>query len=245
MSIQRNASRLWAAVIAFGLLSVGSATGSAQSRPPNIVVIVADDMGYADIGVHGSRDIPTPNIDALAASGIRFTNGYVSGPYCSPTRAGLMTGRYPQRFGHEFNPGGGQESGLPLDQVTMADRLRSAGYRTGLFGKWHLGSSDRHHPMARGFDEFFGFLGGAHDYMDPLSAGVNPVLDGKTKVTEMEYLTDALAERAVSFIRRQRQAPFFLYLAFNAVHTPMHATDKYLTRFAHIADPQRRTYAAM
>jgi arylsulfatase A-like enzyme len=219
---------------------------SPQPRPPNIVVIVADDMGYADIGVHGSRDIPTPNIDALAASGIRFTNGYVSGPYCSPTRAGLMTGRYPQRFGHEFNPGDAQqEFGLPLDQVTMADRLKAAGYRTALFGKWHLGFSERHHPMSRGFDEFFGFLGGAHNYLDPMSAGPNPVLDGRAKVAEIEYLTDAIADRAASFIKRQGQAPFFLYVAFNAVHTPMHATDKYLARFAHISDPQRKTYAAM
>ena len=246
MTMQRSASRLWPVVIAFGLLSVGPATGSAQTRPPNIVVIVGDDMGYADIGIHGSKDIPTPNIDALAASGIRFTNGYVSGPYCSPTRAGLMTGRYPQRFGHEFNPGDVQrEAGLPLDQVTMADRLKAAGYRTALFGKWHLGSSEKHHPMSRGFDEFFGFLGGAHNYLEPMTDGPNPVLDGRTKVTEMPYLTDAIADRAVSFIKRQGQTPFFLYVAFNAVHTPMHATDKYLARFANISDPQRRTYAAM
>ncbi len=244
----KNAPQMLSAVAgAFGLLCVGRAAIHAQARtprPPNIVVIVADDLGYADIGVHGVRDIPTPNIDSLANSGIRFTNGYVSGPYCSPTRAGLMTGRYPQRFGHEFNPGG-QQFGLPIDQTTMADRLKAVGYRTALFGKWHLGFSEQHHPMARGFDEFFGFLGAAHHYMDPLSAGPNPILDGKTKVTDVEYLTDAFADRAVSFIKRQGQAPFFLYLAFNAVHTPMHATDKYLARFAHIADVQRRTYAAM
>ncbi len=219
-----------------------------QGRAPNIVVIVADDMGYGDIGVHGSPDIPTPNIDSLAAGGTRFSNAYVSGPYCSPTRAGLMTGRYPQRFGHEFNVGVGplsRDDGLPLSERTMADRLKAAGYRTALFGKWHLGSADRFHPMSRGFDEFYGFLGGAHSYLQPMADGPNPLLDGRTPVKETPYLTDVFADRAADFIRRNATRPFFLYLAFNAVHTPMHATDKYLARFTHIADPQRRTYAAM
>jgi arylsulfatase A-like enzyme len=218
-----------------------------QGRPPNIVVIVADDMGYADLGVQGSTDIPTPNIDELAAGGIRFTDAYVSGPYCSPTRAGLLTGRYPQRFGHEFNLGGPahREFGLPLEETTIADRLKAAGYRTALFGKWHLGTAPRFHPLERGFDEFFGFLGGAHTYMSPTPEAFNPVLDGRTPVTEMAYLTDALADRAVDFIQRERARPFFLYLAFNAVHIPLQATEKYLARFGHIADPRRRIYAAM
>ena len=218
---------------------------AAQLPRPNIVVIVADDMGYADIGIHGSKDIPTPNIDALAADGIRFTNAYVSGPYCSPTRAGLMTGRYQQRFGHEFNLGSGSDFGLSLSQTTMADYLKAAGYRTALFGKWHLGGGPRFHPMARGFDEFFGFLGGEHSYVNPTPSGDNPVLDGWKPVTEMGYLTDVLADKAVDFIQRRKSRPFFLYLAFNAVHTPMDATDKYYARFPQIADSQRRTYAAM
>ncbi len=234
-----------AAVLACGLLSLDQDVGEAQGRRPNIVVIVADDMGYADVGFHGSRDIPTPNIDALARSGIRFTDAYVSGPYCSPTRAGLMTGRYPQRFGHEFNPAGNREFGLPLDQTTMADRLEAAGYRTALFGKWHLGSAPQLHPMERGFDEFFGFLGGEHSYFDAVPAAGGPVFDGRKPAEKMGYLTDELADRSVAFIERNRSRSFFLYLAFNAVHTPMHATEKYLTRFAHIADAQRRTYAAM
>jgi arylsulfatase A-like enzyme len=133
---------------------------------PNIVLIVSDDLGYADIGIHGCRDIPTPNIDRIAREGIRFTSGYVSGPYCSTTRAGLMSGRYPQRFGYEFNPDGSPEYGLPLTEMTMADRLKAAGYRTALFGKWHLGSADRFHPMRRGFEEFYGFLGADHSYMN-------------------------------------------------------------------------------
>ena len=235
-----------AAILFVWVIAAGSA--STQSRRPNILVIVADDMGYADIGLHGSRDIPTPNIDALMKSGMRFTDGYVSGPFCSPTRAGLMTGRYPQRFGHEFNVGVGAanaEFGLPLTETTMADRLKSAGYRTALFGKWHLGSSDKFHPQARGFDEFFGFLGGQHSYVDVLADGSNPLLDGRKPAASVTYLTDVLADRAVEFIRRKSTAPFFLYLAFNAVHVPMEATDKYLARFPTIADPRRKTYAAM
>ena len=143
----------------------GSATG-AEARRPNVVLLVADDLGYADLGFQGGKDIPTPNLDALAAGGVRCTNGYVSGPYCSPTRAGLLTGRYQQRFGHEFNPGEGRrdEIGLPLSQTTLADRLKAAGYATGLVGKWHLGAAPKFHPQKRGFDEFFGFLGGAHTY---------------------------------------------------------------------------------
>jgi arylsulfatase A-like enzyme len=234
-----------AAVLVAGLLIFSQPVAEAQGRPPNIVVIVADDMGYADVGFQGSRDIPTPHIDALARGGIRFSDAYVSGPYCSPTRAGLMTGRYPQRFGHEFNPVGNPEPGLPLGETTMADRLKAAGYRTALFGKWHLGSTAPLHPMERGFDEFFGFLGGDHSYFEAMPAVGGPVFDGRKPTEKMGYLTEDLADRAVDFIGQNRSQPFFLYLAFNAVHTPMHATEKYLARFANIADEQRRTYAAM
>src|SRR5947207_610170 len=145
-------------------------TACAGDRPkaakPNILVIVADDLGYGDIGVHGSKAVPTPNIDKLARSGVRCTSGYVSAPYCSPSRAGLLTGRYQTRFGHEFNPHVGAEGklGLPLDQRTLANLLRAAGYVTGLVGKWHLGFSKDHHPQSRGFDEFFRFLVGGHNY---------------------------------------------------------------------------------
>jgi arylsulfatase A-like enzyme len=124
---------------------------------PNILIIVGDDMGYADVGCYGCKDIPTPHIDALAKGGVRCTSGYVSGPYCSPTRAGLMTGRYQNRFGHEFNPGPSPESevGLPLTKTTLADRLKAAGYVTGMVGKWHLGQERKFHPISRGFQEFF------------------------------------------------------------------------------------------
>jgi arylsulfatase A-like enzyme len=221
------------------LLSLGICSLSVAALPrPNILFIVGDDLGYADVGFHGCRDIPTPNLDALAASGVRFTSGYVSGPYCSPTRAGLMTGRYQTRFGHEFNPGG--NSGLPLTERTIADRLKAAGYVTGLVGKWHLGAQSRFHPQQRGFDEFYGFLGGAHDYFK--SAGI---LRGTRPVTELDYTTDAFAREAVAFIERHKSEPWFLYLAFNAVHTPMQATDERRKKFPNVTDDKRRTYDAM
>ena len=212
----------------------------AQNSPrPNILMIVGDDMGYADVGFHGCKDIPTPHLDNLASSGVRFTNGYVSGPYCSPTRAGLLTGRYQNRFGHEFNPGGGVH-GLPVTETTLANRLLSAGYATGAIGKWHLGSLPVMHPQVRGFQEFFGFLGGAHDYFNS-----NGVLRGNEPAKETEYLTDAIGREAISFIERNKAKPWFLYLTFNAVHTPMQADDKRLEKFAGISDKTRRTYAAM
>ena len=227
------------------LFLLPSLADAQTKRKPNIVVILADDMGYADVGFQGCKDIPTPHLDGLAKRGIRFTNAYVSGPYCSPTRAGLLTGRYQTRFGHEFNPGPGgkgENFGLPLSEVTIANRLKAAGYVTGLVGKWHLGDAAKYHPQMRGFDEYFGFLGGAHTYFPGTGA---PILRGTKSVAEKEYLTDAFAREAVSFIDRHKNEPFFLYLAFNAVHTPMDATDDRLQKFAGIADKQRRTYAAM
>ncbi len=208
------------------------------------MIILADDHGYADVGFHGCTDIPTPNLSALAKGGVRFSSGYVSGPYCSPTRAGLLTGRYQQRFGHEFNPGPTDSDtvGLPLAETTIADRLKSAGYATGIVGKWHLGAAPHFYPQRRGFDEFFGFLGGGHSYFPGQGA---PIYRGTEVVEEKEYLTDAFAREAVSFIKRHKDHPFFLYLAFNAVHTPMHATDDRLRRFESIKDKSRRTYAAM
>ena len=217
---------------------------AAPAAPPNLIVIVGDDMGYADVGTHGCKDIPTPNLDALARGGVRFTNGYVSGPYCSPTRAGLLTGRYQQRFGHEFNPaGGGETVGLSVKETTLADRLKAAGYATGLVGKWHLGDAPHFHPTRRGFDEYFGFLGGAHAYFPMPKAA--PIFRGTKEVEEREYLTDAFGREAVAFVEAHKGHPFFLYLAFNAVHTPMHADDARLKKFASIADPTRQKYAAM
>ncbi len=217
----------------------------AEDKRPNILFIVADDLGYADLGFQGGKDIPTPHIDSIAASGTRFSCGYVSGPYCSPTRAGLLTGRYQQRFGHEFNPGGEGGAGalgLPVTETTIADRLKGAGYATGLVGKWHLGSAPQFHPLKRGFQEYFGFLGGAHTYFDLEKADV---YRNNELLHEPGYLTDAFGREAVSFIEKHKQEPFFLYLAFNAVHTPMEAPEDRIAEFDSIGDKSRRTYAAM
>lgn len=219
-------------------------------KHPNVIVIISDDMGYADIGCHGCKDIATPHIDSIAANGVRFTNGYVSCPVCSPTRAGLATGRYQQRFGHEFNtgppPGGLRENvGLPLSEVTIANVMKSAGYVTGAVGKWHLGMLPHFHPFKRGYDEFFGFLHGGHSYVDPGLGTFNPILRGTEPVDEKEYLTDAFSREAVAFVQRHHEKPFFLYLAYNAVHTPLQGPPRYERRFEHITDSKRRVYAGM
>ena len=219
-------------------------------KQPNIIVIVGDDMGYADISCQGCKDIATPNIDSIARNGVRFTNGYVSCGVCSPTRAGLVTGRYQQRFGHEFNPGaprqGSRENvGLPLTEVTIADVLKSSGYTTGIVGKWHLGEAPHFHPLKRGFDEFFGFLGGSHSYTDPGLGSGNPIMRGTEPVDEKEYLTDAFTREAIAFIERHRDKPFFLYLTYNAVHAPLQAPERYQSKFEQINDPKRRVYAGM
>jgi arylsulfatase A-like enzyme len=216
---------------------------------PNVLVILADDLGYADIGVHGSRDVATPHIDSLAKNGVRCSSGYVSGPYCSPTRAGLLTGRYQQRFGHEFNPAllaqGGAGQGLASGETTIADRLKAAGYATGLVGKWHLGEEDKFHPLNRGFGEFFGFLPGSHSYLTSDDQARGPIYRNKQRVAIDGYLTDVLAREAAAFIDRHQKEPFFLYLAFNAVHTPLQAPERLLKKFADVKDADRRTYLAM
>ena len=225
--------------VIIAVLMLARSASATDAARPNILLIVGDDMGYADVGFHGCRDIPTPGLDTLAKSGVIFTQGYVSGPYCSPTRAGLLTGRYQQRFGHEFNPAG-TAAGLPVTETTIADRLKAAGYATGLVGKWHLGSDNSMHPQQRGFDEFFGFLGGAHSYFNATG-----ILRGTEPVQKLDYATDAFGLEATDFIQRNQGRPWFLYLAFNAVHTPMDATDDRLEKFSQVTDKQRRTYNAM
>ncbi len=234
-------------------------SGSDDSRPPNIVLIFADDLGIGDTGVYGSEIIDTPHIDELAAAGVRFTNGYVSHPVCSPSRAGLLTGRYQQRHGWEFNPMGRDFfSGMSTRERTLGDALKAAGYATGMVGKWHLGYQGPHHPSARGFDEYFGVLGGTSIFIDPHAPGVESmgripamrhprmaVSRGREPVEVKDYLTDAFTDEAVSFIDRHRDEPFFLYLSFTAPHTPLQATAKYLDRYRHIEDEGTRIYAAM
>jgi arylsulfatase A-like enzyme len=224
------------------------ARAAEAGRKPNVIFIVADDLGYADIGAQAvSKDVRTPNIDSIATAGVRFTSAYVSCPVCSPSRAGLLTGRYQERFGHELNPAPKFDGsfGLPLDQVTLAGELKRLGYATGVVGKWHLGSQPDYRPLRRGFDFFYGFLGGAHGYYKP-GEGTNAIRRGDEPVAEQnEYLTDVFTREAVGFIERNKDRPFFLYLPYNAVHTPQAAPPKYAERFAGEKDPQRRLMLAM
>jgi arylsulfatase A-like enzyme len=248
-----------------------------------------DDLGYGELGCYGGTQIPTPHMDALAASGVRFTNGYVTAPFCAASRAALMTGRYQTRFGFEFNPIGAKNVepgiGLPVHEKTIADRLRDVGYATALIGKWHLGGTAPFHPQRRGFDEFFGFLHEGHYYVPPPWMGVttwlrrkalpdggpgrwtspdqrivwsthlgtnepdydadNPLLRSSQPTDVRVDLTAAFTREACDFIDRHHRQPFFLTLAYNAVHSPMQATDFYMAKFAHIEDIHRRIFAAM
>jgi arylsulfatase A-like enzyme len=221
------------------------------ANKPNIIIIVADDLGYADLGCQGSKDVRTPFIDSIAANGIRYTDGYVSCPVISPTRAGMKTGRYKQRFGHELNPPPPSQAGntgLSLKEKTLADRLKAAGYTTGMFGKWHLGLAEMFNPTHRGFDEYFGFLHGRHDYLDWEADPFNPIVRGTHRAKPVKgetFLTDAFTREAVSFIDRHQKEPFFIYLPYNAVHSPLEVPKYYRDRFSGVRNVKRRTYLAM
>ena len=236
-----------------GTVLAGPASG--DSKPPNFILMLADDLGYGDLGITGSKQIPTPHIDSLAASGVRFTNAYVSSSVCAPSRAGLMTGRHPASFGFRDNLAPVQAGhdpefvGLPLSQKTLADRLKPLGYTTGLVGKWHLGELPKFSPLKRGFDEFWGYLAGSHDYFRAEPGGekamAGPLLCNYKEPQPLTYLTDDQGNECVVFIRRHMDRPFFLVASFAAPHTPAQATAEDLKRFAHIEDQLRRIYCAM
>ncbi len=249
---------------AFALL-LGSCSAPAPEDPaasrPNIIVFIADDLGYGDVGVYGSTLIKTPHIDQLAADGVRLTDGYVAAAVCSPSRAGLYTGRSQSRFGYDYNPTGDDTVlGLPTDQRTLGNMMKDAGYATGLVGKWHLGKSREHHPLSRGFDEYYGILAGGSSYIDSRREDVqswpdpnaptgrsdaNAVFDGFEQIEVEEYLTDVFAEKAVDYIARHKDEPFFLMLTPNAPHTPLQATTEYTDRYSHIEEDGKRIFAAM
>ncbi|MHC4824590.1 MAG: sulfatase-like hydrolase/transferase [Planctomycetota bacterium] len=230
-------------------------------RPPNLVLIVTDDQGWWDVGFNGCTDIPTPNLDRIADEGVRFSEGYVTYSVCGPSRAGLITGRYQDRFGASRNPTidpSIENNGVPRSERNLAELLGPQGYATMAIGKWHLGTHVDLRPRVRGFDEFYGFLSGGHDYfperltIEDLESVEKKYTWYRTKllhngerVVPDAYLTDALSDMAVDFVARKKDQPFFLYLAYNAPHTPLQATEEYLERFAHIEDKQRRKYAAM
>ncbi|MGE0755834.1 MAG: sulfatase-like hydrolase/transferase [Pirellulaceae bacterium] len=216
---------------------------------PNIIIFIADDLGYADIGVYGCNDIPTPHVDAIANNGVRFTDGYATHPVCSPSRAGLMSGMYQHRFGFEHNSGperyASPNFGMPREIPCLAEKLKGAGYATCMVGKWHIGFNEGLRPHERGFDHTFAFHSGARSFF-PENPPRNPLYRNGTTVDEkFDYITDAFAREAVEFVSRSEGKPFFLYFPFNAVHSPLEATDKYQDRFPHITNRKRKTYAGM
>jgi len=223
------------------------------ARPPNIVIFLADDLGYGGLGVQGDAEARTPHIDALAHSGVRLTNAYANHPVCSPSRAALMTGVYQHRMGFEFNSGSPANTsdrfGIALSQPTLPERLKAAGYATGMFGKWHVGFRPETQPLARGFDAFYGHLSGAHAYtpdgVGERGAGRVSMMRGAQPASMPAHLTEAFAEEAVGFIRAHKDRPFLLYVPFNAVHSPMQTTPAYEAKFAHIQNRTRRIHLAM
>ncbi|MEO0795724.1 MAG: sulfatase-like hydrolase/transferase [Verrucomicrobiota bacterium] len=251
-------------ILAFCIAGVLSASISNADDKPNIIIIITDDQGYNDVGFNGSEEIPTPNVDRIADEGVRFTQAYVTHPFCGPSRAGLLSGRYQYRFGFEGNPSlnpRDEKAGFPTSEEMISEMLKRAGYTNMIAGKWHMGTHPRFHPFKRGFDEFFGFLAGGHQYF-PHELTVKDMMAVKNKgewyrtklrhngeIYEMQrdYLTDEISDFAVDFIERRgkQDEPFFLYLAYNAPHGPLQATQTYLDRFPNIEDNKRRTYAAM
>ena len=225
-----------AIIILFGAILLGCTPDKAKKQPekPNILIILADDAGYADFGFMGETDLKTPNIDLLAKNGMVFTDAHTSASVCSPSRAGLLTGRYQQRFGHENNS---PPKGLGMDpsETTIADILKEQGYATAIFGKWHLGDTEAYHPNQRGFDEFYGFLGGHRPYFANQNAdrpGRGTAMQFNGKYLNFEgYLTDVLGDKTIDFIEKNKENPWFAFLSYNAVHTPMQATDEDMAIF--------------
>jgi arylsulfatase A-like enzyme len=237
-------------VVVAAWLLAGWAAAAGPARP-NVLLIVSDDQGYADTGFQGSKAVRTPHLDALAKNGVRFTSGYVTHPFCSPTRAGLMAGRYQQRFGHERNPlfdPSSHTEGLPVGETLLPARMKAAGYVTGWIGKWHLGAAPEFAPEKRGFTETYGFIGGGHRFRDWMENGAVeyqvPIKRNGETVPAPAHLTEAFGREAGAFVRRHTAEPWFLYLAFNAPHTPHEPTAERLARFAAIKDPVRQKYVA-
>lgn len=242
--------------ILFILLSLIQFAVSASEKP-NIILLFSDDAGYADFGFHGSTEMITPHLDKLAQEGIRFTQGYVSGSSCGPSRAGLLTGRYQQRFGFEENNVPGymsansaldhDEMGVPLSEKMIGKYMKEQGYATAYYGKWHMGGADRFHPCNRGFDEFYGFRGGARSYwayLNEPAEHLNKLEKGFGHFEEHEgYLTEKLAEEAIDFIERNQDKPFFAIVAYNAVHTPMDAKEEDLAMFPQLKGLRKKVAA--
>ena len=235
-------------ILALGCFSLLVSCSIKSDSNPNIIIILADDAGYSDFGFMGSDEIKTPNLDQLAFDGVTFNNAYVSASVCSPSRAGLLTGMYQQRFGHECNLDSDVNNSFDPNQITIAEALKTEGYNTGLIGKWHLGDKTQNHPLKNGFDYFWGFISGARNYFynpnEEFRNSIRNVVENYTQTKFDGYLTDVLGDKAIGFINKNHQLnnPFFLFLSFNAPHTPMHAKDDVLEKFK---DNPRQVYASM
>ncbi|KXX66594.1 sulfatase-like hydrolase/transferase [Flammeovirga sp. SJP92] len=231
--------------------------GKNKAKKPNIILFFTDDGGYADFGFQGSKEIKTPQLDKLANSGLVFSQGYVTASVCGPSRAGLITGQYQQKFGYEENnvPGYMSQSsklldvdmGLPTDIKTMGDYMKELGYATAFYGKWHLGDADKFHPTKRGFDEFYGFRGGDRSYF-AYEKFPHPDKRMERNLNNFEepnkYATDVFAEETIKFIEKHKDEPFFIFLSYNAVHTPIETTEEDLALFPEL-EGRRKELAAM
>ena len=229
-----------------------------ESRPKNqktgrTAPLFRASLGYKDVSFNGAEDIVTTNLDRLAAEGVTFTNGYVTSPVCSPSRSGLLTGRYPARFGMEanlaYNPFD-KSLGLTTDEKLIPVFFGNAGYYTGVVGKWHLGSAKKFTPLERGFDYFYGFLGGSHDYwrVDASNPGHKQLLTPVENTSPSDftgYLTDALTDKAIEFVEEDRDQPFFLYIPYNAPHSPYQAPEDLVDMYEEVASGDRAVYLAM
>lgn len=228
-----------------------------MTKKPNFIIIMTDDQGYGDLSCMGSTDFVTPNIDALASGGARFTNWYSGSPVCSPSRASLLTGRYPGNAGvRAILAGHRRASGLTPKVPTIASALKEQGYKTSLVGKWHLGLREECRPNSNGFDDFYGFMAGCIDYYSHIfywgmaDGHTDPTHDlwenDKEVYSNGKYMTELITEKAVEKIREhsQNDEPFFMYVGYNAPHYPMHAPEKYVKRFEHLPW-DRRMMAAM
>ena len=250
MSVLRN---VLMCLVLFGAACVQVAKGQ-----PNMIVIMCDDLGYADVGFNGCKDIPTPNIDRIAENGVRCTSGYAPYSVCGPSRAGFITGRYGQRFGFERNPQHRVDDpnmGVPREERMFAEVLKPVGYTSGIVGKWHLGAHETLRPLERSFDFFYGHLGGGHRYLpedltvpghgkNELESYQTRIMRNNDMVETTKYLTDEFSDAAVEFVEASKDKPFFLFLSYNAPHLPLQATDKYLSRFPNL-EGKRKIYAAM
>lgn len=228
---------------------------AATTEKPNVIVILLDDLGSTDVSFNGCMDIQTPNIDRIATGGVNCTDAYISAPYSGPSRCGLMTGRYQQRFGAEGNTENvedsvNQKQGVPESEVLMGQMMQEQGYNTCAIGKWHLGDNPDLWPNKRGFDYFYGFSGGGHSFWgEPKDDIAGFIQENGKRIPDdaTTYLTDDFSDKAVQFIEKNEQTdePFFMYLAYNAPHAPLQAPQKYLDRTQHIYHAGRSVYAAM